>query len=283
MDLLGLGVVIGAVLVFGALALLLLARSAVPVGADQALLINELSRIRVAFGPTFVLPMLGRAELVDLGVKTLTLSRRGREALSCRDGVRVEVDCDLTIALGRDVESILRAASTLGAASTFELEALRAAFANRLLEALSAVVAQLDIEQVQRQREDLGDRVLEVIGQDLGGYVVQDLVLARIEQAPRDVHDPANIRDARGIRKIVEETVVEAARVTELERELRVRNAQLRTEAEIAVAELLAHRSDVFGSLQRATGKRVDMDAVDREIDERLRALTNLEAGPPAS
>lgn len=260
------------------LVLLVLAKAAVPVGADEALVISSPGGMRVAMQPAFVLPLVARGEKVDLGMKTIAIARAGREALSCQDGVRAEIACELVLSVGRDVDSILKVAQTFGAAKTFDAQAVRAAFETKLVEALAMVIVMFDIESLIRHRDELKDRVLEVIGRDISGFVVHDLVIGRLEQAPRQAHDPENIRDARGILKITEETVREAQRTAELERDLKLRQAHLRTDLEVQIAEILARRTEMFASLERATGKRVDMDAVDEVLGDRLRELAKLEA-----
>jgi uncharacterized membrane protein YqiK len=259
------------------LVLLVLAKAAVAVGPDEALVISSPGGTRVAMQPAFVLPLVARGERVDLGMKTIAIARSGRDALSCNDGVRAEIQCELVLSVGRDVDSILRVAQTFGAAKTFDQAAIRAAFETKLVEALAMVIVTFDIESLIRHRDELKDRVLEVLGRDISGFVVHDLVIGRLEQAPREAHDPENIRDARGILKITEETVREAQRAAVLERELRLHRAHLRTDLEVQIAEILARRTEMFASLERATGKRVDMDAVDEVLGDRLRELAKLE------
>lgn len=273
---LGIVIAAAALLVLLVLLVLVLRRYVVPVAAGQALVINRLARIDVTYSPTFVPPLLALGELVDVSRKTITLERLGKDGFSCRDCIRAEVTAELTVSVSLDAESIIRLAQAIGAARTFGLEGVRDLFAGKLAEALAAVIVELDFEEIAADPHAVRDRVIEMMGRDYEGYVIEELVLTRIEQVSREAHDPHHVRDARGIRLVTERTVDEARRTASLERELRVDTARLRCEAETLVAELLAARSDALGRLQAALGRRIDIEAVDREIDRRLRLLAKV-------
>jgi uncharacterized membrane protein YqiK len=45
----------------------------------------------VTFTGGFVLPIIHRAEVMDISVKTIEIERRGNEGLICRDNIRADI------------------------------------------------------------------------------------------------------------------------------------------------------------------------------------------------
>jgi uncharacterized membrane protein YqiK len=99
--------------------------------------------------------------------------------------------------------------------------------------------------------------VIESIGRDLGGYVLDDAAIEYLEQTPIEALDPNNILDAVGIRKILERATPENIRANELRQkeqlEIIAQNAaaqekalrieQARAEAEVrARQDITKHR-----------------------------------------
>lgn len=78
-----------------------------------------------------------------------------------------------------------------------------------------------------------------MIGNDLNGYVLEDVAIDYLEQTAKNSLDPSNILDAEGIRKITELTATQNVITNELERneELAIKKKNVETrEAALALS-----------------------------------------------
>ena len=181
----------------------LLARARVRVRASQALIRRGLGATepRVTFTDTLVLPIHSH-ELVDLSRHELVLTRRGPSALRCRDNLRANVVATVALRVNRTASDVLRAAERLRAEGTADPEAIAARFEGDFASALSAVAREVTYTQLATEREALAARVLETVGDDLDGYVVDALHLREVSQVPLSELDPDDVLDAEAIRAI---------------------------------------------------------------------------------
>lgn len=206
---------VGLLLVLGTVAVI--ATSYRRVEQGQALIVSGLrGEPRVARGGAMVYPLLQRAERIDLSVRKLVIERAGAHALSCRDNIRADVRAAFFLRVGGSAEEILQVARSVGSERASRPETLEELFAAKLADALASVARQLDFEQLLSERELFRDRVIEVIGRDLGGFVLDGVALERLEQTPLEALDPRNILDAQGIRKLLEIASRQGQAVSEL-------------------------------------------------------------------
>lgn len=107
--------VVVAVLQLGGTALLLrwcLVRAA----PHEALVLTKLgapSRL-VSFSQVLALPLVARVDVVDLSLRRVVITREGKAGVRCRDGVRADMEVVFVVGVERTVESVLRAAESLG-------------------------------------------------------------------------------------------------------------------------------------------------------------------------
>lgn len=226
--------VTAAVLVLGLVALALWLRSTqmyrnLPRG--QALVVTQGRRTVVRFEGTLLLPFVQRGEFIDLTTRILEVERRGRDGLICRDNIRADVRARFHVRVNATAEDVLKVANTFGCARGADLTAMRELFAAKFAEALKIAARALDFEELISRREAFRDEVLRVIGADLHGYIVDDLVLDELDQTPIAALDPNNILDAEGIRKITERTVAQEIGTRELQHALEIARAHARVGA----------------------------------------------------
>lgn len=268
-----LAVTIGAVLVALLGGFLLFSRAFVKAEQGHALVVSKSGRDEVRFGSSVVLPLLHRAEAIDLRTKTLSLDRRGKQGISCRDGVRADVIVTAHLRVGSTADDVLKVAHTVGCARASEPAVLEELFASKLAEAVKTVAAHLDFEHLVREREAFKDEVLAVVGTDLSGYVLDDVVIDALEQTPLELHDPGNIRDAQGIRVITERTMEERARTRELELEVDRRAQQQQLELEELVIELERRKADALGRYRETTGRELTPEELRARLEDGLRQV----------
>ena len=198
---------IGAILVLGVL--VLVARTWRQVDQGYAMIVNKMGKEpKVTFTGAIVLPIVNRMEIMDLSVKTIHVARRGKDGLICMDNIRADINVTFFVRVNKTADDVLRVAQQIGCIRASQQSTLEELFAAKFSEALKTVGKQMEFEQLYTQRNVFKDRIIEVIGTDLHGYVLNDTAIDYLEQTPIEVLDPSNVLDALGIKKITSITTV---------------------------------------------------------------------------
>jgi uncharacterized membrane protein YqiK len=213
-----------------AAAALLLGRSIVRVPQGKALVVNRTNgEPLVRFSDTIVMPIVQRAEVVDLSVVKIEVARQGRDGALCRDDVRADVAMTFYLKVNPTHEDILQVARSVGCARAASTDTLRDLFSARFEDAIRTVMRALTFEECVNERERFKDQILAVIGCDLDGYHLVDLSIGTLQQTGLGALDPANVFDARAIERMDpayrDEVAAADARVRALEEELAVAKA----------------------------------------------------------
>lgn len=175
----------------------------IKVEQGTALIINDLSQHpKVRFTGGLVVPVLYKAETMRISLITLQIDRRGKEGLICRDNIRADISVAYYLRVNETAEDVLKVAKAIGAHRASDLNAVDALFNAKFSEALKTVGKRFDFVELFDKREEFRDEIVQVIGRDLNGYILEDVAIDYLEQTPKDLLDPSNIMDAEGIRKI---------------------------------------------------------------------------------
>src|SRR5215212_5359845 len=117
----------GFVVLLGMLALL--ARFYRQVEQGRALIINTVKKEPVvAFTGAVVYPIINRAEVMDLSVKTIDIDRRGKEGLICNDNIRADINVTFFVRVNKTVEDVLKVAQSIGCARASDHGTLKELF-----------------------------------------------------------------------------------------------------------------------------------------------------------
>ncbi|MFD6569147.1 flotillin family protein [Streptomyces diastaticus] len=243
----------------------------------KALIVSKVRSVDVTFTGQVVLPVLHKAETLDISVKTLEISRTGREGLICRDNIRADIRIQFFLRVNKTVEDVIRVAQSIGTARASDAGALQEFFNAKFSEALKTVGKQLDFTDLYTQREEFRDRIIAVIGTDLNGYSLEDAAIDYVEQTPLAQLDAQNILDAQGIRKITELTAAEHVRTNEFQRHEEKEITRQNVDAREAILELERRRSDAEIKQRReieTLRAREEAEIARVTEEERLRAQT---------
>jgi uncharacterized membrane protein YqiK len=195
-----------AVVVFFGL-MVLVARTFRQVDQGRAMIINRLrGEPKVTFSGSVVLPVVNKAEIMDLSVKTIDVARRGKDGLICADNIRADIKVTFFVRVNKTVDDVLRVAQEIGCIRASQQATLEELFQAKFSEALKTVGKKMEFETLYTKREEFKDEILKVIGRDLNGYVLNDCAIDYLEQTPVEILDPNNVLDSLGIRKITEIT-----------------------------------------------------------------------------
>lgn len=236
---------IGLILFFGLGFLALLTRFYRQVDQGKALVINTMrSEPVVAFTGAIVYPIINRAEIMDLSVKTVEIDRRGKEGLICNDNIRADINVTFFIRVNKTVEDVLKVAQSVGCQRASNPEALKDLFTAKFAEALKTVGKHFNFEDLYMKRDEFKDKIIEVIGKDLNGFILDDAAIDFLEQTPIEHLDRDNIMDADGIRKITDLTVIQNVKTNELRQKERMEIGSQNLTADEAVFRFEQRRAE---------------------------------------
>jgi len=173
------------------------------VSQGQAMIVNRMSaEPLVTFSGALVIPILHRAEVIDLSIKRIAIARRGKRGLICADNLRADLEVVFFVRINHTVDDILRVAQMVGASRAADPQVLEELFAAKFSDAIMLVGNKFELEELFAKRDVFRDQLFAAIGQDLNGYALDDAVIEALEQTPIEELDPNNVLDAQGIRKI---------------------------------------------------------------------------------
>lgn len=234
---------IAVVFIFGLFAMF--ARFYRKVEQGHALIINPFrGDPKVTFTGGLVLPIINKAELMDISIKTIEIDRSGDQGLICADNIRADIKVKFFVRVNQTAEDVLRVAQGIGCARASNHEILEDLFSAKFSEALKTVGKALDFVELYQARDRFRDKIIEQIGDDLSGYVLEDAAIDYLEQTPLAKLDSTNILDAQGIKKITELTAVEHVVTNELRRNEEMQIKKKDVETQEALLELERQQAD---------------------------------------
>ncbi len=201
------------------------------VDQGTALIVNDMStQPKVHFTGALIIPVLYKAEEMQISLITLQVDRRGKEGLICRDNMRADISVAFYLRVNETPADVLRVAKAVGAARASDKNAVEELFNAKFSEALKTVGKRFEFIDLFEKRQEFRDAIVDVIGKDLNGYVLEDVAIDYLEQTRKADLDPNNIMDAEGIRKITELTATQNVRTNELEQDERLSITKKNTE-----------------------------------------------------
>ncbi|MEU2878309.1 flotillin family protein [Streptomyces sp. NPDC007070] len=269
------GALAAACLILVLLLLFLFSRLYRKVDQGRALIVSKTRRVDVSFTGQVVLPVLHKAEVMDISVKAIEITRSGRDGLICRDNIRADIRISFFVKVNKTAEDVIKVAQAVGTARASDQATLQALFHAKFSEALKTVGKQMDFTDLYTKREELRYQIIELIGVDLNGYHLEDAAIDYLEQTPLTQLDPANVLDAQGIRKITELTAIEHVRTNEAQRTEEKEITRQNVDAREAILELERRQADAEIKQKReieTSRAREEAETARVVEEERLRA-----------
>ena len=161
---------------------------------------------KVFFNAGIVIPVIHRQENMDISVKKLEIAREGKDGLICKDNMRADIQVAFFIRVNKSVDDIVNVAQTIGCQRASDISTLRELFEAKFSEALKTVGKKFDFTELYEARSEFRNEILNIIGTDLNGYVLDDCAIDYLEQTSLNHLNKDNILDAEGIKKITELT-----------------------------------------------------------------------------
>lgn len=133
----------------------------------------------VFFTGKMVFPIISRAEILDISVKVFDLVRTGKEALVFKGGGRADARCSFYVRVNRTRDDVLKVAGSVGCERASNTAALHALFEPKFSEALETMASCYTADQFLENRSNFKDELIEVIGRDLNGFILDDVAIHR--------------------------------------------------------------------------------------------------------
>ncbi|WP_254201196.1 MULTISPECIES: hypothetical protein [unclassified Lysobacter] len=224
----------------------------VKVDQGTALIVNDMSSMpKVRFTGGLIIPVLYRAEHMRISLITLQVDRRGKEGLICRDNMRADITVAFYLRVNETQADVLRVAKAIGADRASDKNAVDELFNAKFSEALKTVGKKFDFTELFEKRQEFRDEIIKIIGNDLNGYVLEDVAIDYLEQTPKNLLDNNNILDAEGIRKITELTATQNVITNELEQNERLAITKKNVEAREATLALERQQAEAEARQKR--------------------------------
>ncbi|MEV4290242.1 flotillin family protein [Nonomuraea bangladeshensis] len=271
----GFGVFLAVVLVVAIGLIVIIGRLFRKVEQGKALIVSKVNKVDVTFTGAVVLPVVHKAEVMDISVKTIEIERTGREGLICRDNIRADIRITFFVRVNKTAEDVIKVAQAIGTARASDEATLQALFNAKFSEALKTAGKHLDFVDLYTKRDEFRDEIVRLIGTDLNGYSLEDAAIDYLEQTSMVQLDKNNILDAQGIRKITELTAIEHVRTNEFQRQEEKEITRQNVDAREAILELQRRQADAELKQRReieTVKAREEAEIARVQAEERLRA-----------
>jgi flotillin len=194
---------------------------------------------KVAFNRgMYVIPILHQMEIMDISVKKLQIDRLEQDGLICKDNIRADIKVAFFVRVNKNVEDVLNVAQIIGTERASDIETLCILFEAKFSEALKTVGKKFDFIELYEARREFRTEILNVIGTDLNGYILDDCAIDFLEQTEIKFLSPQNILDSQGIKKITELTAAQNVKANLIRRDEEKTIKKQDVEAREAILEL---------------------------------------------
>jgi len=194
---------------------------------------------KVAFNKgMYVIPIFHKMEIMDLSLKKVQIERLTQDGLICRDNIRADIKVAFFVRVNKSVNDVINVAQTIGCERASKIETLNEIFEAKFSEALKTVGKKFDFIELYEARREFRDEIMNIIGTDLNGYVLDDCAIDYLEQTELKYLSPQNILDSEGIKKITDLTTAQNIKANFIRREEEKVIKKQNVEAREAILEL---------------------------------------------
>ncbi len=268
-------IIVGVVVFFLIAFLTALSKFYKKVDQGKALVRNGIGGQKVSFGGIWVVPIIHKCEIMDISVKRIETDRRGPDGLLCQDNIRADIKVAFFVRVNHRAEDVLKVAQSLGCEKASDHKTMEAFFDAKFSEALKTVGKKFDFVQLYTERNKFKEEILQVIGTDLNGYVLDDAAIDYLEQTSIEHLSKDNILDVEGFKKITEITAREMIKANQIQRDKEKTIEQQDVQAKEAILELQRQQTEAQEKQIReiaAIKSREQAEAQKIASEERLKA-----------
>lgn len=233
---------------------------------------------KVAFNKgMYVIPVFHKMEIMDISVKKIEIARMQHDGLICRDNIRADIKVAFFVRVNKSVDDVINVAQNLGCDRASDPETLKSIFESKFSEALKTVGKKFDFIELYEARREFRDEILNIIGTDLNGYILDDCAIDYLEQTELRFLSADNILDSEGIKKITELTAKQNMNANLIRREEEKVIKKQNVEAREAILELERQLAEKEEKQKREIDNikaREEAEIAKVREEERLKAQT---------
>lgn len=194
---------------------------------------------KVAFNKgMYVIPIFHKMEIMDISLKKVQIERMQHDGLICKDNIRADIKVAFFVRVNKSVNDVINVAQSIGCERASDISTLKDIFEAKFSEALKTVGKKFDFIELYEARREFRDEIINIIGTDLNGYVLDDCAIDYLEQTEVKFLSPDNILDSEGIRKITDLTAAQNIKANLIRREEEKVIKKQNVEAREAIIEL---------------------------------------------
>ncbi len=131
----------------------------------------------------FVIPIIQMVEIIDLSIKTIEIDLCKENGLICKDGIRADINCIFFLRVNKNIGDILSVAQKVGCKQATKSETLRNLFEVKFTQAVKALGKNMTFEEISESIYKFKMNILNLIGIDLHGYIIDDLEIGLFEKS----------------------------------------------------------------------------------------------------
>ncbi len=147
----------------------------------QALIRSGFGGTFVSFNGKIVVPILQKAQYLDITLKRLVIELQGSEALTCKDGTQADVKAAFFVRINPTVEDVKNVVQKLGIEKAADVETLNEMFNTQFFEALKTVSQNNNYEELTN-REMFKEKVMNALPASLDGYILDTVTIDYLEK-----------------------------------------------------------------------------------------------------
>src|SRR5690606_34845817 len=218
-----------------------------------------------------------KMEIMDISVKKIEIARMQHDGLICRDNIRADIKVAFFVRVNKSVDDVINVAQNLGCDRASDPETLKSIFESKFSEALKTVGKKFDFIELYEARREFRDEILNIIGTDLNGYILDDCAIDYLEQTELRFLSADNILDSEGIKKITELTAKQNMNANLIRREEEKVIKKQNVEAREAILELERQLAEKEEKQKREIDNikaREEAEIAKVREEERLKAQT---------
>jgi uncharacterized membrane protein YqiK len=185
----------------------------------EALVRTGAGGTKVGFSGLIVIPILHRLEVMDITLKTIVIGRHDKDGLVCKDNLRADIKVTFFVRVNKTKEDVVHVAQSIGCKRASDHQQLELLFDAKFSEALKTVGKHFDFVELYNSRREFKEKIMNEIGTDLNGYVLDDCAIDYLEQTSIHSLNEQNILDSEGIKKIIDLTAKQKIQANLIERE----------------------------------------------------------------
>lgn len=157
-------------------------------------------------GGALVIPIIHDITLVNMNALPIEIKRAGETSLITRNKMRVDAVAEFSVRVMPTKENVSLAARTFGD-RTGSPDRVKDVIQSRFVDAMSAVAAQMTMDEIHQNRKGYMQSVSELVTASLAsnGLELENASLVSLNQSDISVFNPDNAFDAEGLTQLTQE------------------------------------------------------------------------------